>query len=172
MTITDWVLDIALIGIVIFQVRGRRLTARNLLLPLAIVAYVAFDFLRSVPTSGNNLVLIGLCTAVGVALGAGAGYSTRLQAGPSGSVLAKAGPLAAVLWVVGVGMRLAFQLYATHGGGASIARFSAHHALSITGWVAALILMAIGEALARTVVLAGRAFLPAWRPGAAMATQP
>jgi hypothetical protein len=171
MTITDWVLDIALIGIVFLQIRGRRLTARNLLLPVAIVAYVAIDFLKSVPTSGNNLVLVGLCTALGVGLGAGAGFATRLHAGPGGTVLAKAGALAAVLWVVGVGMRLAFQLYATHGGGASIARFSAQHSLSIGGWVAALILMAIGEALARTAVLAARAFLPAWRP-ASIAAQP
>ena len=137
------------------------LAAEDKVVPtLAIVGYVAITFLKTVPTSGNNLALVAACTAVGVALGAGAGFATRLHFGDDGRTLAKAGALAAVLWVVGVGMRLAFQLYATHGGGASIARFSAHNALSISGWVAALILMAIGEALARTVVLAARAYLP------------
>ncbi|MGA2520657.1 MAG: hypothetical protein ABSG81_07550 [Acidimicrobiales bacterium] len=37
MTFTDYLLDIALIAIVVFQIRGRRLTTRSLVLPLAIV---------------------------------------------------------------------------------------------------------------------------------------
>ena len=40
MTFTDHLLDIALMGIVTFQIRGRRLPPRTLL-PLGIVSYVA-----------------------------------------------------------------------------------------------------------------------------------
>ena len=163
MTITDYVIDLALIGVVFLQLRGRRLTARNLLLPLALVAWAAKSYLDSVPTAGNDLALITVCTAVGIALGTAAGLFTRVTTGPDGSPLAKAGVAAAVLWVLGVGFRFAFQEYATHGGAATIAHFSAQHAIT-TGqaWVAALVLMAIGEALARTAVLAARAYGPSF----------
>lgn len=160
MTITDYVLDLALIGVVFLQVRGRRLTLRSLLLPVAIVGYVAGKYLSGIPTSGDDLVLVVAATATGVVLGAGAALATRMDIGPDGRPLAKAGVLAAILWILGVGFRFAFQEYATHGGGAAIARFSARHALTAQGWVAALVLMAIGEVLARTLVLGGRAFLP------------
>jgi hypothetical protein len=71
--------------------------------------------------------------------------------------------VAAILWVVGVGTRFAFQVYASHGGAPAIARFSAHHAItSEAAWTAALILMAFGEVLSRTLVLG----LRGWSVGA------
>lgn len=160
MALTDYIIDLALIGIVVLQIRGRRLTARSLLLPVMLVAWAAKTYLHSIPTAGNDLVLVAGCAAVGVTLGAGAGLWTRVEPGPDGSPVAKAGVAAAVLWVLGVGFRFAFQLYATHGGGGAIARFSAAHAIGMQAWVAALVLMAIGEALARTAVLAARAYRP------------
>ncbi len=64
---------------------------------------------------------------------------------------AKAGVVAALLWVLGVGTRFAFHLDAVYGGGPAIGRFSVAHSItSARAWVAALILMAMGEALART----------------------
>lgn len=172
MTATDYILDLGLIGLVLVQIRGRRLTLHSLLLPVGIVAWVAHTYLTSVPTAGNDLLLVAVCTAVGVALGSAAGMLTRLTTGADGSPVAKAGAAAAALWVVGVGFRFAFQEFATHGGERSIAHFSAAHAItSGQAWVAALVLMAIGEALARTVVLAARTYghvlLPA-RPAAMM----
>lgn len=165
MTFSDYLLDLALIGIVFLQIRGRRLTVRSLLIPVGITAVVAKSYLTSVPTSGNDLILVAVCAAAGIALGAGAGFLTRVTTEADGHPLAKAGWAAATLWVVGVGCRFAFQEYATHGGGGSIARFSAHHGITtMQAWVAALILMAIGEALTRTAVLGVRAFRPSLRP--------
>jgi hypothetical protein len=52
---------------------------------------------------------------------------------------------------------MGFSLYAEHGGGGSIERFSAsHHITSIEAWVAGLILMALAEVLSRSAVLAAR----------------
>jgi hypothetical protein len=159
MTFSDYLLDSLLIGIVVLQIRGRRLTLRSLLLPVGIVAYVAFNYLRGIPTAGNDVLLVGLATIAGTGLGLLCGLFTDVREGPGGSPFAKAGLVAAALWVAGVGTRLAFQLYATHGGGGAIARFSAAHAItSSQAWVAALILMAMGEALARTAVLAYRGY--------------
>jgi hypothetical protein len=158
MTTSDYIIDIALIALVILQVRGRRLTTRNLLLPVGLVIWVAATYLHGVPTAGNDLPLVAMGAGAGTALGVGCGLFTRVRSGPSG-IVAKAGVAAAVLWVVGVGTRFAFQLYATHGGGSAIAHFSTQHDItSAQAWVAALILMAMGEALARTAVIAYRAY--------------
>jgi hypothetical protein len=159
MTITDYLIDILLIGIVVLQVRGRRLTLRSLLLPIGIVTYVALHYLHGIPTGGNDLLLVGLAAAAGISLGVGAGLFTMVTPGADGHPVAKAGLVAATLWVLGVGSRFAFQLYASHGGGGAVQRFSAAHSItSFEAWVAALILMAMGEVVARTAILATRAY--------------
>lgn len=159
MSTTDWILDLALIGIVFLQIRGRRLSLRLLLLPVGLSIWAAISYLKGIPTAGNDLVLVGLGLGLGVTLGALAGVFTRVTEGSDGYAYSKAGVLAAIFWVVGVGTRLAFQLYATHGGEAALVRFSASHSItSGEAWVAALILMAIGEAIVRTAVVSFRGY--------------
>jgi hypothetical protein len=158
MTFTDYLIDISLIGLVLLQIRGRRLTTRALLLPLGIVGYVAYSYLRAVPTAGNDILLVAGCAALGATLGALSGRFTSVYADGDGFPFAKAGPIAAALWVLGTGGRLAFQVYASHGGGAAIERFSVAHSItSVNAWTAALILMALSEAVCRTAILAWRA---------------
>ncbi|MHB8293773.1 MAG: hypothetical protein ACYDH5_03955 [Acidimicrobiales bacterium] len=70
MTASDYMFSAVFIALIFRQVGGRPLTAKSLLVPMAI---------------------------------------------------AKAGPLAVVLWVLGTGSRLAFGLYALHGGGPEMA---------------------------------------------------
>ena len=113
MTFTDYLIDISLIALVLFQVRGRRLTTKALLLPLGIVGYVAYTYLRGVPTAGNDLFLVAGCAAVGATLGGLAGRFTSVYRGDDGLPFAKAGLIAAALWVLGTGCRLAFQVYAS-----------------------------------------------------------
>ena len=167
MTLTDYILDIGLIALVLVQVRERRLTVRNIALPILVVGWAATNYLKGVPTSGGNLVLIALAASIGVAFGIISGLFTRVRANSSGSIVAKAGTVAAIFWVLGVGTRMAFQLYATNGGGASIYRFSVAHHISVQqGWTAALILMAIGEVAARTVAIGARAYAVSRTSGA------
>src|SRR5580698_4306943 len=120
MTFSDYLIDISLIGLVLFQVRGRRITTHALLLPVGIVIYVAFTYLKAIPTAGNDLFLILGCAAVGALLGGLAGHFTSVRANADGIPVAKAGLLAAGLWILGTGGRLSFQLYASHGGGAAV----------------------------------------------------
>jgi hypothetical protein len=157
MTFSDYLIDITLIGIVLFQVRGRKLTLHSLLLPVGLVAYVAATYLKAIPTSGNDLFLIVGCAIVGATLGGLAAHFTTVHPNGEGIPVAKAGLLAAALWILGTGGRLAFQVYASHGGGTAIERFSVQHSITAaTAWTAALVLMAISEALVRTGVLAWR----------------
>jgi hypothetical protein len=166
MTTSDYLLNIFLIGLVVLQVRGRRMNPVTLLLPLAVVGYVASSYLHGFPTAGNDLVLELGCAAVGAALGVGCAITTHLERAADGSTIARAGFVAAALWILGIGSRLVFEIASTHGGGAAIGRFSVAH--QITGaapWVTALVLMAIGEVAFRTGVL----YLRSWRAGRSVA---
>jgi hypothetical protein len=159
MTFTDYLIDISLIALVLVQVKSRRLTVKALLLPIGIVAYVAFNFLKGIPTAHNDMVLVIGAIAIGGTLGGLAGKFTTVTRRAEG-VFAKAGLAAAALWILGTGGRLAFQVWATHGGGPAIAHFSATHGItSATAWTAALILMALSEVVVRTGVLALRSGL-------------
>lgn len=158
MSLTDYLLNGLLVALVFLQVRGRRMSVRMLLFPVAIVAGVAVEYLHSIPTAGNDLLLVVVGALAGLVLGGGCGLATRVfRRDTDGAAVAKAGVLAVVLWVAGVGARIAFALYATHGGGAAVVRFSAaHHITSTAAWVAALILMALVEVISRNGVLALR----------------
>jgi hypothetical protein len=159
MTFSDYLIDISLIALVLVQVKKRRLTVKALLLPLGIVAYVAYSYLRGIPTAHNDLFLVVGAAVLGATLGTLAGTFTRVTRGPDG-VFAKAGLVAAGLWILGTGGRLAFQVWAFHGGGSAIAHFSATHGItSATAWTSALILMALAEATTRTAVLTWRSGL-------------
>ena len=79
MTTTDWVIDIALVLLVFRQLREQRLTARTILLPVALMSWAGLTYLKSVPTAGNDPVLIALLTAVGVVFGL---LSGQLPHGP------------------------------------------------------------------------------------------
>ncbi|MFF4364763.1 hypothetical protein [Streptomyces sp. NPDC001594] len=154
MTATEWITDIALVLIVFRQLREGRLDHKTFLLPLAIVAFVGYSYLDSVPTDGNDLVLIGALTAVGAALGIAGGIYTRIRS-LDGDLLIKAGAVSAVLWIVGMGARMGFQTWVQHGGGADdVARFSlAHHITSQQAWVAAFVLMALTEVVTRVATI-------------------
>ena len=154
MSTTDYLINAVLVLLVIRQIRGSKLDLINLVLPLVLVVGAACLFLKSFPTAGNDLVLIIAGAVVGALLGAGAAASTSLRLGADGVPFAKAGILAAVLWVVGIGFRMAFAYFSNHGAGPDIDRFSAQHAItSGQAWVAGLVLMALGEVLARMLVL-------------------
>jgi hypothetical protein len=45
-----------------------------------------------------------------------------MRRGADAVALSRAGVVAAILWVVGIGARMGFALYSSHGGGPAIAR--------------------------------------------------
>jgi hypothetical protein len=155
----DYILDAVLLATIFLQFRGRRLTPRYLLLPIAIVVYFLFAYLKGVPTVGGDIYLIGGGIALGVALGLGAGFFTQVYRG-EGGVYAKAGLLAATFWTIGVVLRTAFSVYATDGGASAdrnIGRLM--HAWNISSSkaiVACLLLMVLFEVTARQLVVGAR----------------
>jgi len=157
MTPTEYLLNAALVLVVLRQLRGKRLVGSAIYVPLAICAYVGYTYLHSIPTSGNDLALVVIGSVAGLTLGTLCGLFTLVYPDHDGIPFARATGVAAVLWVLGVGSRIGFSLYAQHGGGSAIQHFSIAHALSPEAWVAGFVLMAILEAVSRTAVLLVRA---------------
>jgi hypothetical protein len=154
MTLTDYLINLALIGLVFLQIRDRRMDLRSLLIPVVAVALAAKYYLKGIPTGGHDPVLYVVLGGVGLLLGVACALATTVWRDSDGMAHSKAGLAAAILWVVGVGSRLAFEEYSTHGGTPSIVRFSiAHRITGSEAWVAALVLMALAEVISRLVVL-------------------
>jgi hypothetical protein len=159
MTTTDWIIDIALVLIVFRQLREERLTARTILLPLALMSWAGYTYLRGIPTAGNDLVLIAALAGVGVVFGLAGGLLTRVRL-RDGHVYIRATAGAAGLWVVSMGARMAFAVWAASASGAvHVGTFSAAHDItSGQAWVTALIFMAFGEVIVRlaTIIIRGQ----------------
>ena len=154
MTITDYLINIVLIALVILQIRGSRLDLKTLIRPVIIVAAAAIYYLRGFPAAGNDILLYVILGGIGLVLGVACGATTRVWRADDGFGYAKAGGIAAVLWVIGIGSRLAFEEYSTHGGAQHIVNFSVAHSItSQDAWVAGLVLMALAEVVARLVAI-------------------
>jgi len=153
MTTTEYALNIGLVGLVLLQIRGIKVTKAALAFPVVMTVWIATSLLKTIPTGGNDLVLeIGGALA-GATLGACAGLATGVTRNGA-TAIAKAGVLAAFLWVVGIGARVAFSLWVAHGGAPAIRDFSiSHHITGGPAWGTAFILMAITEVITRTGVI-------------------
>jgi hypothetical protein len=156
MDLTDYLVDSLLVLLVLRQVRESRWDAKATALPLVVVAVVAHTYLTTIPTGGADLLLIVGLTVIGTAFGLISALATRLRRDGAGAVLVKAGWLAAGVWVLSMGSRFAFAVWASHGGGPALYRFTLSHHLDITVWTAALVLMALAEVVTRTLVLYAR----------------
>jgi hypothetical protein len=154
MTLTDYAINIALVLLVLVQIRDRRLDLRSLLIPVVAVAGAAIYYLKGIPTVGHDVALDVALGCFGAALGTACAFTTKMWRAHDGMAHSKAGAVAAVLWIVGVGSRLTFEVYATHGGAGSIARFSITNRISgVEEWTAALVIMAMSEVVTRLIVL-------------------
>ena len=173
MTTTDYILNAVLVLLIFRQMKERRLDLRSALIPLAIVAIVGKNYIHTIPTAGNDLVLIGGLAAIGMTLGIASAFVTHVRDGGEQGALSRAGWLAAGLWVLGMGARMGFAFATSHGFGPAVAHFSAVN--GITGhaaWTDALVLMALTEVVSRVLTLQARGYRVTHASPAAPALQP
>jgi hypothetical protein len=157
MTTTDYLIDSALILLVLLQIKERPLTIKQLLRPVIVLSIAVASYLHGIPTAGNDLVLAGTLILLGGAIGVASGKTVIIRRGAAGEALVRSGWLSGFFWVLGMGSRMAFLVWISHGGSTSIAHFSAQHSItSSEAWTVALLGMAAAEVLGRTVVLALR----------------
>jgi hypothetical protein len=158
MTTTDYLINAMFVLIVVRQARERELDLRSVVVPLVLVAFVGHTYIHSIPSAGNDLVLIGLLASIGLTLGVISGFATRVRSGDNGLAVARVGWLAGVLLVFGITARMVVAFAITHGAHDAVASFSIAHQVSAAAWPVALVAMAVCEVTARiaTVQLRGR----------------
>jgi hypothetical protein len=66
-----------------------------------VVFFIVQRYVHSIPTAGNDLVLVALLAGVGLTLGVLCGSSTHVRAGSEGVALARVGWLAGGLLIAG-----------------------------------------------------------------------
>lgn len=168
MTTTDYLINGMFLLIIVRQARERELDLRSVVVPLVLVTLVGQTFIHSIPTAGNDLVLIGLLASIGLTLGVISGFATHVRAGDHGLAVARIGWLAGLLLAVGITARMVFAFAVTHGAHHAVASFSIAHHITAAAWPVALVSMAVFEVTARiaTVQLRGRRVMSEHAPGA------
>ena len=156
MTTTEYLLNAAFVLLVLRQAHERELDRRSVIVPLVMMFFVGTQYLHSLPTAGNDLVLIVLLTAVGLTLGVLGGFATHVRAGDNGVAFARVGWIAGGLLVAGIGSRMAFAFAVSHGFEPAVRSFSIGHQITAGAWTVALVLMALVEVGARIAVVQAR----------------
>jgi hypothetical protein len=157
MTTTDYLIDSALVLLVLLQIKERPMNRRQLIRPLVILGVAVASYLHGIPTQGNDLPLLGVFAVIGGAIGLASGLTVIMDRRSDGVVTFHSGWASGFFWVLGMGSRFAFVLWITHGGVHTVANFSANHQISSTeAWTVALLGMAVFEVVGRTLTMAVR----------------
>ena len=153
MTTSEYLLNAAFVLLVLRQARERELDRGSVIIPLLLMFFVGTRYLQTVPTAGNDLVLITTLATVGLMLGVAGGLATHVRAGAGGVTLARVGWIAGGLLVFGIGARMAFAFAVGHGFEPAVRSFSVAHQIGKTAWPVALVLMALIEVGSRMAVV-------------------
>ena len=168
MTTTDYIINALFVFVVFRQARDRQLDGRYFVVPLLVVFWVATQYVHSLPTAGNDLVLVGLLATVGLTLGTVSGFATHLRLNDDGTAVARVGWLAGILLIAGISSRMVFAFAVTHGLEPAVRSFSIAHQIGAAAWPAALVSMGLCEVAARllTVQLRSRQLTATAAPAA------
>ena len=153
MTTTDYLINAVFVLIVLSQARERELDRRSVIIPLAVLVYVAQMYVHSIPTAGNDLLLVAALGTVGLTLGVASGLATYVRAGENGLAVARVGWLAGALLIAGISSRMVFVFAIDHGARHAVASFSMAHQIGAAAWPVALVMMAVLEVGTRIAIV-------------------
>ena len=157
MSTFSYILDSALVLLVLMQIKERRLTTTTMIRPLVIVAIAVVSYLNGFPTAGNDLVLVAALACIGALIGIASGQTLFMRRDADGNVLARAGWASAFFWVLGMGSRFAFIYWISHTGSHALTTFSAQHSIaSSEAWTVALLARAVCAGRGRPLVMVRR----------------
>jgi hypothetical protein len=153
MTTNEYLLNAAFVLLVLRQAKERELDRRSMIVPLLLMFFVGAQYLHTLPTAGNDLLLIIALAAVGLTLGVSGGFATQVRSGKGGVALARVGWIAGAMLVLGIGARMAFAFAVGHGFEPAVRSFSITHQIGTAAWPVALVLMALTEVGSRIAVV-------------------
>lgn len=151
-------------GLVLFAVleadlgRARKVTRLRLLRPLLLATSVVPLFLEALAGHGAGLALEISGGVAGVLLGLGAAALLPVRRDPAtGNVVTRAGAAYAALWIAVIAARSCFSIGAVHWFNHALTTWSIENHLAGATIADALVIMAVGMTLVRTLGLAIRA---------------
>ncbi len=153
MRTTNYLINAVFVLIVLSQARERELDRRSVIIPLAVLVYVAQMYVHSIPTAGNDLVLVAALGTVGLTLGVASGLATHVRAGENGLAIARIGWLAGALLIAGISSRMVFVFAIHYGARHAVASFSMAHQIGAAAWPVALVMMALLEVGTRIAIV-------------------
>ncbi len=153
MTTTDYLINALFVLLVVRQAREHRLDVRSAVIPMLVLACVAHLYVHSIPTAGNDLVLVGALACLGLTMGIISGFATEVRLGDDGTALARVGWLAGGLLFAGICARMVFVFAVDNGAEPAIRSFSVAHHIGAAAWPMALVSMALFEVAARIVMV-------------------
>jgi hypothetical protein len=138
--------------------KHRKIGWFRILRPFVTSGVAVVIFIKAITTTGAGLTLELTLAAAGVVLGLAATALMGVYRSPkTHKPVSRAGAAYAALWVVVIGARTAFSYGSVHWFGPQLGHWMAQHAVTSDAVTDALIFMAIGMVLARTVGLVVRA---------------
>jgi hypothetical protein len=155
---TILLINLAVLAMVLWNDLGRKaVTRKRLLRPLLTAGIVGGSVFEAVPAGGNSELLIAAGVAAGVLLGLAASALLRVDhEGHDGVVRTIGGSAYAALWLGVIGARIAFSYGADHWFTSSLVAFCTEHQITSAAITDALVLMALGMVVTRTLALAIR----------------
>ena len=149
MTTADYLINLLFVLIVARQALDRRIDRRYFVIPIVLVFWVGSQYLHTLPTAGNDLVLAAALASVGLTLGTISGLATHIRRDRDGIAFARVGWLAGILLVAGISSRMVFAFAISHGLEPAVRSFSITNHISGAAWPVAMVAMALCEVGAR-----------------------
>ncbi|WGD97891.1 hypothetical protein [Bacillus safensis] len=126
-----WLIMGTIFLVVLFTQFGRKkFTVRNAILPFIICGIVIKMYVKDIPTSGNDIVALGLMIAAGILFGILILFTVKIE-WSEGKAFTIAGIPYLLLWIIGLGWRIVLTNYAEHWNPQRFMEFMITHKLDI-----------------------------------------